>query len=61
MPPVGMNDTPVYGAAIALRNARPPMGSAGKNFTTESPLPNAISTSVGVQTPGNTGRSTLWQ
>jgi hypothetical protein len=58
--PVGMKFIMLYGAAIAFSIASPPIGSAGKNWTTDSPLPKAISNSVGVHTPGTTGRSTPW-
>src|SRR5262245_16284767 len=51
-PPVGMNDTSPYGAAIAFRNAKPPLGSAGKNFTVVRPFSSTASISVGVQMPG---------
>src|SRR5262249_5241079 len=52
IPPVGMNRRFLYGAQIARKNSTPPMGSAGKNFTTSTPFDKAISISVGVQTPG---------
>src|SRR5215510_7578089 len=52
IPPVGMNETSPYGAAIAFKNARPPLGSAGKNLTVVRPFSRAASNSVGVQIPG---------
>src|SRR4030095_9640504 len=51
-PPVGMKSMSLYGAAIALRYGRPPIGSAGKNFTTRRPRFRAVLISVGVHTPG---------
>src|SRR5699024_11894728 len=61
LPPVGMNFTMVYGAAIALIIATPPACSAGKNFTVFRPLFTACATSDGVMHPGNTGISLLMQ
>ena len=50
-----MNLNLLYGAATALIMARPPDGSAGKNFTTSSPNSIAFAISLGVTTPGVIG------
>ena len=55
MPPVGIKRILPYGADIALSIATPPAASAGKNFTVFSPIASAVSTSLGVAHPGNTG------
>ena len=41
--PVGMNETSTYGAAIAFRKSSPPIGSAGKNLSVDSPFSSAAS------------------
>ena len=56
-PPVGMNCTLPYGAAIAFRKSRPPEAPAGKNFRTSRPRSRAISISDGELIPGVTGIS----
>ena len=61
IPPVGINFIIVYGALIAFIILSPPAFSAGKNFTTSRPKPSAISSSVGVIMPGQTGKSFLMQ
>ena len=55
IPPVGINLSPTYGAAIALIMAIPPACSAGKNFTMVRPLLTACATSEGEMQPGRTG------
>ena len=61
IPPVGMKRTWGKAAASALIVARPPLASAGKNFTVSRPRSRACMISLGVLTPGITGTPASWQ